>query len=206
MNNPLLTIWRNPSGTFQEILDSRRWSSALWLAPFIYLTGVYDLLSNAMRNGSGESVEIYKILILSLLVSLLWGPISWIVESLLYWGVGRLFGGDGEWRESMLAAVWTKVPLIICMIVIWIPLFIILGPDLFRNNSDFTAIQVILGLIFSLFWFIIFIFYLYISSHVITEAHGFESNWRGFFVFLVSKIGYLIPMFIVYLILQAILL
>ncbi|MFD1408069.1 Yip1 family protein [Kroppenstedtia eburnea] len=198
MRNPLLTIWRHPRETLQEILDTR-WSSFVWLIPIVYLIGIYDMFSLSLRNNTGDTVTLPSLIILSFIFAIFWGPMSWGLDSLLYWGMGRILRGTGEWRESSVAAGWSKVPLIITLFTYWLPMILLYGRGFFQTETPpQSLLQGIFTLILYPLWIAIFVYYVYITSQILAEAHEFESGWKGFLVYILSKLVYIIALLFIF--------
>jgi hypothetical protein len=156
--------------------------------------GVYDLFDNAFRNNSGDSLPISLIILFALILGILWGFVAFAIESVLYYFVGRLFGGIAEWRDIFALSAWTKVPIVAALVFYWLPMMLIMGQNLFQEASNMNSFQELAGVFFFMLWITILIWYVVVTSKCLTEVHGFHSSWMGFGVFVVSKIVYIVPL------------
>ncbi|MGF7086997.1 hypothetical protein JOD24_000829 [Kroppenstedtia sanguinis] len=110
----------------------------------------------------------------------------------------------GDWRESSVTAAWSKVPLLLTLFTFWFPMILVYGRSLFQTEMPQSTLQAIFSLTFYPLWIAVFIYYVVITSKMLAEAHGFESSWKGFAVYLVSKLVFVFPLLILFTILGAI--
>lgn len=204
MNSPFLSIWKQPRETIQEVLDTR-YSSWLWIVFFVYLNGVYDLVDNAFRNNSGDVLPISLIILFAVVGGIMWGAIAFGIESVLYYFVSRLFGGIVEWRDVFAVSAWSKIPIIVALLFFWLPMILIMGQNLFQASSNMNSFQELAGVFFYLIWIVLLVWYVYISSKCLAEVNNFASSWKGFAVFIVAKIFYIIPIIAISMITKAVL-
>ena len=126
--NPWLEIWTRPRATIRRIVNERP-NRCLWALAGIY--GFGSLINNAQSFGLGQSLDLWAICLIVVLLSFVWGYIFFSIWSgVVYW-IGRLFKGKGTFQSVRAAYAWACVPLAV-NIPLWILLIGVFGQDLFK--------------------------------------------------------------------------
>ncbi|BCU80833.1 YIP1 family protein [Polycladomyces abyssicola] len=187
--NPWKHIWTRPRQTMAYLLQSD-YSGWKWIIPLAWLAGVYDILFVFMD----KSVGLFGALVYGIILGLIGGIVSLLVESLLVWLSGKMLGGTGEWRDVLSAVTWGKVPIVTALFVYWVPMLLMFGGRLFQKGDLFEGkpfVFVPIAILLFLLLLVIWVWYLYVISNTVAKVHQ-VSGWKGFGIFLLGKLFYLI--------------
>lgn len=174
---PLLHIWTKPRLTIRYILESKKFA---WVFLLISLAGISTVLDGASSVNIADKVstDIGGILFFSLLLGPFFGLVIWLFSGLLYWGIGKAFGGTATFKEMLKATAWANIPIIISLLL-WIPdiqvfklgAFSAFPPPISPGEGGIIIVSSILEMILSIWYIIILI-------KAIAEAHQF-SSWKA---------------------------
>jgi len=141
--NPWLSIWTSPRATIQRLV-AEHGNRGFWLLAIIY--GFSGLLNFFQSISLGGRLGIGAIFLLALLLSVIWGYVSFSVWSFAVWLTGKLFKGAADFKVLRFAYAWSCTPFIVNAIL-WLVMAFIFGGLLFMNFHEdypFTQGQVIL--------------------------------------------------------------
>lgn len=189
--NPWKHIWTRPRQTMAYLLQSD-YSGWKWIIPLAWLAGINDILFVFM----GKAVGLVGALVYGMILGLIGGIVSLSVESLLVWLSGKMLGGTGEWRDVLSAVTWGKVPIVTALLVYWLPMLLMFGGRLFQKGNLFEGKPIVfvpIAILLFLLLLVIWGWYFYVISNTIAEVHQ-VSGWKGFGIFLLGKLFYLIAM------------
>ncbi|SEN68807.1 YIP1 family protein [Lihuaxuella thermophila] len=191
-------VLKEPRQTLRDILESS-FSTFMWLAPLAFLGGIYDMFDNSIRVSNGDKMSLMEIIILCMGFGIIWGVLSWLLEAALLLGFGRLFSGTATWRDTLTATAWGRAPLVISLLLFFLPMMLTFGVGMFQSESPTNAVQDVLGFLYTVIYLVLFVFYYYLNSHFVAEVHEFASAWKGFGVFILSKLVYFIVIVLLFL-------
>jgi hypothetical protein len=128
--NPWVSVWTRPRATMKFLVKHDPDRHVLLLA---VLGGIVGMLGNATFRNFGELLPLGGVL----LVALIGGPISGLISlylsgALLSWS-GKKLGGRADSDRVRLAVAWSSVPTLVAG-VLYLPLILVLGNDLFKNK------------------------------------------------------------------------
>lgn len=130
--SPWISIWVRPRATIAQIAQTEP-NRSLWLLAAIY--GFSSLLNLFQSASIGASLSPLAIFILALVVSPIWGYISFAIWSWVVCWVGRLFKGKGTFQTIRCAYAWSCVPFAL-NIPFWLIMAAVFGNQLFLNFPE----------------------------------------------------------------------
>jgi hypothetical protein len=139
--NPWMTIWTEPRETISRIVNVNP-NRSIWLLAAIY--GFSSLLNSFQTAAIGQQIGSIQIYFLVILLSPIWGYISFSVWSFFVSFTGKLFKGSGTYKEVRSAYAWSCVPLTINA-ALWVVLGLMFGRELFMSvpeSHPLTQVQV----------------------------------------------------------------
>lgn len=179
--NPFLSVWTQPKETVRQLIDHNKLSFSILLVSIAGIGGILTALQN-----TGWFLDLSPLLFaLGILIAgIINGLLNISISSLLYTGIGKLYGGRGKLREMAIAIGPMMIPQIFVLPVLIIYV-LIYGEQFFTVPDDFSITSLPLGayLFLTLLTIITSIWSIVISSKAIGVVHGF-SSWRGFGVLM----------------------
>lgn len=179
--NPFLSIWTQPKETVRQLIDHNKLSFSVLVVSIAGIGGILIALQN-----TGWFLDLSPLLFALgiLIVGIINGLLNISISSLLYTGIGKLYGGRGKLREMAIAIGPMMIPQIFVLPVLIIYV-LIYGEQFFTVPDDFSITSLPLGayLFLNLLTIITSIWTVVISSKAIGVVHGF-SSWRGFGVLM----------------------
>ncbi|WP_169713833.1 YIP1 family protein, partial [Paludifilum halophilum] len=154
---------------------------------WVSLFGISFTLDQISFSEYGDWYSLSYLLLISLPIGIAVGFAVWLLYGVLFWGVGKLFGGQATWQEMQGAVAWAMIPYIAKLILWYLR-------ALFFQEETFTlytpTIENSLLLLFLYFFFLVldvlFTLWFYgILFKSVAEAHRF-SFWKGAPVVLIS--------------------
>lgn len=131
MGSPWTAIWVRPKETIAHIVAQNP-NRHLWILAFFY--GFQTLLNSFQSLLLGETMGLIPLFLLAIILAPFLGYLAFSVWSWVVMMVGRLFRGQGTFREVRAAYAWSCVPMAI-NIPLWLILAALLGRDLFTGNT-----------------------------------------------------------------------
>ena len=186
--NPLLTIWTQPKETVRQLIEVNKIGLSVLLVMIAGIGGVITALQD-----SGWFLDLSPILLIIgiLITGLLSGLLNLGISTLLYTGIGKLYGGHGKLRDMAIAIGPMMIPQVFVVPVL-ILFALYYGERFFMVPEAFGITSISLGayLFLTLLTATASIWSIVISSKAIGVVHGF-SSWRGFGV-LMTLLGIVI--------------
>lgn len=186
--NPLLTIWTQPKETVRQLIEENKIGLSVLLVMIAGIGGVITALQD-----SGWFLDLSPILLIIgiLITGLLSGLLNLGINTLLYTGIGKLYGGHGKLRDMAIAIGPMMIPQVFVVPVL-ILFALYYGERFFMVPEAFGITSISLGayLFLTLLTATASIWSIVISSKAIGVVHGF-SSWRGFGV-LMTLLGIVI--------------
>lgn len=186
--NPLLTIWTQPKETVRQLIEENKIGLSVLLVMIAGIGGVITALQD-----SGWFLDLSPILLIIgiLITGLLSGLLNLGISTLLYTGIGKLYGGHGKLRDMAIAIGPMMIPQVFVVPVL-ILFALNYGERFFMVPEAFGITSISLGayLFLTLLTATASIWSIVISSKAIGVVHGF-SSWRGFGV-LMTLLGIVI--------------
>ncbi|MFC3210409.1 YIP1 family protein [Planomicrobium okeanokoites] len=186
--NPLLTIWTQPKETVRQLIEENKIGLSVLLVMIAGIGGVITALQD-----SGWFLDLSPILLIIgiLITGLLSGLLNLGISTLLYTGIGKLYGGHGKLRDMAIAIGPMMIPQVFVVPVLVI-FALYYGERFFMVPEAFGITSISLGayLFLTLLTATASIWSIVISSKAIGVVHGF-SSWRGFGV-LMTLLGIVI--------------
>lgn len=177
-NKPWWTIWTQTRSTIRLLLENSY--SIRWGLLFVPLFGISMTLNQVSFSEYGDWYTLSRLLIVSLPIGLGIGWIIWLVYGTLFWSVGRLFGGEGVWKDMLLALAWATVPHT-ANLILWFLKILCFGEETFTLYTPTINSSLTLLSLYIIFWFldaVLTIWYFIILIKSVSEVHGF-SSWKG---------------------------
>ena len=169
--NPLFSIWLSPRKTFRYALEHKSLKYSLSLAA---ISGTFFFL---------EDITVSTPLWLFILSILVLGPVIGLIilgiEAAINTWIGKLFDGEGNYKEMTHAMGISSISEI-CLAPFWILSAVVLYNDLFTESFVWDIV----------YWSIYSIHFIWtVVIHIkgIAEVHKF-SSWRGFATYVVGLI------------------
>lgn len=131
MGNPWIALWIKPRATIRKILDTDPKRMVLWLA---MAGGFASGLDQASIRNLGDQFPLAAILAYSALGGLVGGPLTLYLGGALVKWTGRWIGGQATAPEVRAALGWANIPHI-WRLPLWIPQWVLLGPELFTSQA-----------------------------------------------------------------------
>ena len=191
--SPWLTMWYSPRKTIRQIIETDPQKQILFLSAVLGIAWALNQLSS--RN-AGDKLSFISVLIVAVIGGSIIGVLLVYLMGALFQWTGKKFGGKAPVEHLRAAYAWSWIPNI-WMLLIWLPMLIIFGSDMFTSVTPkieanpllafiflgFTVLNVITGLLS---------FFLIISC--ISEVQQF-SNWRAFGSLLAGVLILFVPLF-----------
>lgn len=175
--NPWSTIWLDPRGTIQHLVDTNPMHSFMLL---ISLGGIGNLLSSASDYGMADMLPFNQLIVSCLLI----GPAAAFISVYLWsWLLGfttRFLGGSATKQNLRTAFVWSMAP-VAYTLPLWGVKFILFRQELFTAEKPFIeAHEILQGLygFFDVIDVIISLVSFYILINAVAQVSGF-SFWRA---------------------------
>lgn len=128
--NPWSGMWTKPRDTIRKIVS---YNPDYCFPILCWIYGLPLLLQFAQNFSLGESLPVYAIILIALVVSPIIGMILMsIIAGLLLW-TGRWIHGEGNYKEIRSAVAWANVPHIVTILT-WIILMCLFGNETFFNS------------------------------------------------------------------------
>ncbi|MCM3612405.1 YIP1 family protein [Planococcus sp. MERTA32b] len=193
--NPVLSIWTQPKETIRKLIDQNKLGFSILL---VCISGIGGVIT-ALRD-SGWFLDLSPVLLVFgiVLAGIFSGLLNLGISSLLYTGIGRLYGGHGKLRDMAIAIGPMLIPQVVVVPVLVI-YAVVFGEQFFSVPEAFSITSIPLGayLFLTLLTAAASIWTIVISSKAIGVVHGF-SSWRGFGVLMtLAGIAILITFIIV---------
>ncbi len=193
LTSPWLTMWYSPRKTIRQIVETDPQKQILFLSALLGISWALNQLSS--RN-AGDKLSFISVLIAAVIGGSIIGIILvYLMGALFHW-TGKKFGGKAPVEHLRAAYAWSWIPNI-WMLLIWLPVLLILGTDMFTSATPKIEATPILALILLGFTFAnvvtgLLSFVFIISC--ISEVQQF-SNWRAFGSLMASVLILLVPLF-----------
>ncbi|SDD05296.1 Yip1 domain-containing protein [Melghirimyces thermohalophilus] len=186
-NKPGWAVWVRTRMTIRSRLEDP--FPSRWGLFFIPLFGISMTLDQISFSEYGVWYTLSHLLLVSLPIGLAAGWVVWLLYGALFWGAGRLIGGEAGWKEMQWALVWALVPYT-AKLIIWLFRMLCFGEETFTLYTP--TIDNSFPLLFLYFFFFIVdtvltIWFYLILIKSVAEAHRF-SAWRGAAVVLLSLV------------------
>lgn len=193
---PFKTIWTSPRVTVRRIIAVNPDMHVLLLA---CLAGIGNTLNRASTRNAGDEMPLLVILLLSVVLGPLGGLFSLYVGAALLRLTGRWIGGTGIAHHLRTAMAWAYVPSVAAL-VLWVPLILLLGDDMFTEATPRLDAQpllwipflamVLVGMVAG-FWTLVLL------CNTIAEVQGFRSAWAGFGNMLLAGMVLFVPLMLI---------
>ncbi|MBN2478643.1 MAG: YIP1 family protein [Parachlamydiales bacterium] len=171
--NPWITIWFSPKKTIRQIVDYKK-NYKIWLLSFIY--GFVSLISLSQTLSLGSALNVIIIFIISLILAPIWGYIVFSFASFFMYFTGRWIKGSATYHDVRAAISWSNVPMIVNF-ALWVLLFVIFGPMIFKNFPGEYALsntQIALLFVILLLQLIVSIWILVLFVNCLAEVQRFS--------------------------------
>jgi hypothetical protein len=198
--NPWLSIWKSPRETIRYMLEQNK--TPLYYS-IIALYGLTLTFEQATNQSIGDKVPFGLVLLVIFLIGPLTGYLYWIIQSGLFYLVGRWLGGYSNWEEAKSAVVWSSI-LYLYKLPIFLIQLVLLGNEVFSTKQPTVENSMLISAVFGLLTLadiVITIWYVVVLSKAIGEIHNF-SAWKGFGVILLSTLIIIIVLVLVGLLLS----
>lgn len=188
--NPFIAVWKEPKNTIRYMIDNKKVGYGVLL---VILSAISTAVFGFADTGLLASFSLPVILLLSMMVAVIIGFISWGIAAVFYTWIGKLLGGKGTIRNmsfavaaSLIPSVWT-MPLGLIAVVLY-------GKDLFNEpvgNLALTNMSFGFYALYNLLLLATSIYGLVILSKGIGIVHNF-STLRGLGTIMIfMAIGFL---------------
>lgn len=179
--NPILSIWTRPKETVGQLIDQNKLGFSILL---VCIAGVGGIITALQDSGWFLDLSPALLTIGIFIVGIVSGLLNLGITTLLYTGIGRLYGGHGKLRDMAIAIGPMMIPQVF-VVPILIIYTLIFGEQFFTLPEAFSITSIPLGAYFflTLLTAVASIWSLVISSKAIGVVHGF-SSWRGFGVLM----------------------
>lgn len=176
---PLLSYWVRPRQTIRFLLQNG--TSPFLLYTLIPLFGIVFALDQLFYRGDwGDYLPFPTLVGGSLLLGIPIGFLIWFLYSGLFWGIGKLLGGTGEWREMRITVAWASLPFV-GKLMIWCWQILLFQEEMFTSDTpsiDGSAPLKLFYILLILCDLILNVWYFLHLSKSIGEVHQY-SAWRG---------------------------
>jgi hypothetical protein len=139
--NPWVSIWTSPRATVSKLAHDTPNRGLWWLAAIYGFSGLLNFFQSIFL---GNKIGIFPIFFLALILSPIWGYVSFSVWSFAVSLTGKWLKGAATFKVVRMAYAWSCVPFII-NVVLWLILATVFGQALFTNFHEgypFTRGQV----------------------------------------------------------------
>ncbi len=172
-SNPWISIWTHPRATIARIAVDHP-NRSLWLLAGIY--GFCSLMNMFQSIALGETLSILGIFILAVLLSPLYGYISFSLWSWFVFLVGKWFKGEGTFKTIRAAYAWSCVPMAL-NIPLWFLMVFLYGHQVFLNFPDthlISSSQVIFLFVILIVKVVLTVWSLVIYLNALAEVQRFS--------------------------------
>lgn len=169
--NPLVSIWLEPRETLRFILST---DEGLFVHTLAILAAITATLSQVAGKGLGDMFALPVILLFAVCGSLILGPLQLYLLSAMVTFTGSFFGGRGRFGEVRAALAWGGLPMVVSLLLLWIPCLLIFGHDMFISNYSAIAARpamATLAMIAIVLHGGLILWTLYITIATVSEAH-----------------------------------
>ena len=129
--NPWLSIWVHPRKTIKGIVESNP-NYCLWVLSAIF--GFSSLIGIAQTISLGNHLSLLAIVVLSAILSPIWGFLIFSLSAWLLFQTGKWIGGSGDVPSIRTVVAWSHVPASLT-VVVWTLLLFLFGQQLLQNVS-----------------------------------------------------------------------
>lgn len=178
-------IWIRPRQTIRTLLDEEATLPLTYL--WVPLFGITFAAVQVFLRDFGDLVSFPKLLFSFVWLGILLGAVFWLIYSVLFLYLGRLWGGTGTWREIHTALAWAFVPYL-GKLILGLFQLLLFGSELFMRETprlDQHGLLLILYLFLLLLDAILTIWFYFVLFKSIAEAHRF-SVWKAIPVVLLG--------------------
>lgn len=179
--NPFLSIWTQPKETVRQFIEHNKLGYSMLL---VSIAGIGGVITTLQDSGWFQDLSLPLWIIGILLAGVFSGFLNMGLNSLLYTGIGKLYGGTGKVRDMAIAIGPTMLPQIFVLpvLVVYVLLY---GERFFAAPAEFSFTSIPLGayLLLTLLIAVAAVWSLVIASKAIGVVHGF-SSMRGFAVIM----------------------
>lgn len=189
--SPFMTIWLKPRETIREIVI---YNPELHVLIFAFLAGIGRALSRSSGRSVGDNGSLITILPLSVVFGGLGGILLLYIMGAIYRWLGAKFGGTASSQAIRASIAWSKVPQI-CGSVLWIPLIILFGNDLFTSSTVIFSKSSELVLLYFLIIAVMFSFWVWttiLKIITLAEVHQFLI-WKSIAIIVIPIAVVLVP-------------
>lgn len=175
---PFWTIWTRPRQTVRQIITV---DPELHVLLLVCLAGIGEALDRASMRNVGDVLPVAAIIAIACVFGPLGGLLSLWIGSHLIRLSGTWIGGLAPREHIKTAIAWASVPSVFALLL-WIPLILLFGSDMFteetpRLNSQPALLIPFLGIVLAELVLAVWGFVLLCNT--IAEVQGFRSAWRG---------------------------
>lgn len=174
----LVNIWIRPRRTIRDLLDENRYRTLAFL--LVLLFGISFTMDQISFGEYGDWYSLGFLLGISVPIGLPVGLLMWFLYGGLFWGIGRLLGGEAAWKDVMTAVAWSFIPYT-AKLLIWLLRALSFGEETF---TLFTPVIDNSFPLLALYFFFLFLdgvltvwFYALLIA-VVSETHQL-SLWKG---------------------------
>ena len=170
----IISICIKPRATIQKIVDKNPEDSVILLA---CLAGISNVLLRANDRGMGDTMELFDIILLSLILGPFSGVISLYVASYLIHWTGKWIGGTSSLQNIRAAMAWASIPVVLTLLLL-IPEVILFGEEMYTTQTpimDSSTSLLYAFVIFSVIYFILGIWSFILYLHCLGQVQGFSS-------------------------------
>jgi len=187
--SPWFSMWCQPKRTVRQIATDGAGVGVLLMGALI---GLGDMLDQAYNEGRGDDAALALVLLSASLVGSFQGVVWLIFNGYLLSVVGRWLGGKARTEQTAIALAYSNVPIFWAMLL-WVPIYIILGGDLFKSEVPASALS---GPSIDFVWWVIYalggaagVWSLVLLILSLSEVHEF-SAWRAVLTILLGWVLY----------------
>ena len=169
----IISICIKPRATIQKIVDKNPEDSVILLA---CLAGISNVLLRANDRGMGDTMELFDIILLSLILGPFSGVISLYVGSYLIHWTGKWIGGTSSLQNIRAAMAWASMPTVISLLLL-IPEVILFGEEMYTTQTpivDSSTLLLYAFVIFSVIYLILGIWSFILYLHCLGQVQGFS--------------------------------
>ena len=112
---------------------------------------------------------------------------------------GQWLHGSGNQTNIRAAIAWAMLPSN-CALVVWIPLLLAFGPELFSNIDHAMQSDPFLTLLMSgslMVTFALTVWSVLLACQTVSEVQGYANVWKGFLNIVLATISLVIPLLII---------
>ena len=194
----IISICIKPRATIQKIVDKNPKDSVILLA---CLAGISSVLGRASLRGMGDTMELFDIILLSLILGPFSGVISLYVGSYLIHWTGKWIGGTSSLQNIRAAMAWASIPMVLTLLLL-IPEIIVFGEEMYTTQTpivDSSTLLLYAFVIFSVIYLILGIWSFILYLHCLGQVQGF-SLLKMFGNILLAGLVIIIPIVLLFLV------